>query len=66
MTTEGTPQGGTISPLLLNVALDGMEKLLSAYTTVRVHQPLPNAKQQKRPTRRNRLLTDSSATVTTS
>jgi len=35
------------SPLLLNVALDGMEKLLSAYTTVRVHQPLPNAKQQK-------------------
>ena len=27
-TTEGTPQGGSISPLLANIALHGMEKLL--------------------------------------
>lgn len=27
-TTEGTPQGGIISPVLANFALDGMEKLL--------------------------------------
>ena len=26
-TTEGTPQGGVISPLLANTALDGMERL---------------------------------------
>jgi RNA-directed DNA polymerase len=46
-TTEGTPQGGTISPLLANIALDGMEKLLSSYTKVTIHQPSPQAKQQK-------------------
>ena len=27
-TTKGTPQGGTISPLLMNMVLDGMETLL--------------------------------------
>jgi RNA-directed DNA polymerase len=46
-TTEGVPQGGTISPLLLNVALNGMEQLVSSYTTARVHQPSTKAKQQK-------------------
>ncbi len=29
-TDRGTPQGGTISPLLANVALDGMERLFDA------------------------------------
>jgi RNA-directed DNA polymerase len=46
-TTKGTPQGGTISPLLANIALDGMEKLLRSYTKVTIHQPSPQAKQQK-------------------
>jgi RNA-directed DNA polymerase len=29
-TEEGTPQGGVVSPLLLNIALDGMEKAAGA------------------------------------
>ena len=29
-TDTGTPQGGVISPLLANVALDGMERLFDA------------------------------------
>ena len=28
-TEEGTPQGGIISPVLANLTLDGMEKLLA-------------------------------------
>ena len=30
-TDTGTPQGGIISPLLLNVALHGMEKAIGVY-----------------------------------
>lgn len=30
-TDSGTPQGGTISPLLANIALDGLEAFLSTY-----------------------------------
>ncbi len=37
-THSGTPQGGTISPLLANIALDGMEKLLSQYKKVKVYE----------------------------
>ena len=46
-TNEGTPQGGTISPLLANIALDGMEKLLLSITKVTIKQPSPEAKRQK-------------------
>ena len=31
-TERGTPQGGVISPLLANIALDGMERLFGIYT----------------------------------
>lgn len=36
-TKSGTPQGGIISPLLANVALDGMESLLNQYKKVKVY-----------------------------
>ena len=45
-TTEGAPQGGTISPLLLNVVLNGLQTLLSGYISVRACQPSPKAKRQ--------------------
>lgn len=32
-TEKGTPQGGVISPLLANIALDGLEKLFGSETT---------------------------------
>jgi RNA-directed DNA polymerase len=34
-TESGTPQGGVISPLLANIALDGMEHVLASYTKLR-------------------------------
>ena len=34
-TTSGTPQGGVISPLLANIALDGMEQWLAQHRTTR-------------------------------
>jgi RNA-directed DNA polymerase len=40
-TYSGTPQGGIISPLLANIALDGMETLLNGYkkvVTVKCHR----------------------------
>jgi len=37
-TESGTPQGGVISPLLANIALDGMEKVLSKYTKTKTYQ----------------------------
>jgi RNA-directed DNA polymerase len=45
-TLEGAPQGGPISPLLLNIALNGMEDLLLSLTTTRTYQPSSKAKSQ--------------------
>ena len=46
-TTKGAPQGGSLSPLLLNIVLNGLGELLSGYTSVTVKQPSPDARRQK-------------------
>ncbi len=51
---KGAPQGGSLSPLLLNIALNGLGDLLSEYTNITVKQPSPDARQQK-PYRRKSL-----------
>ena len=52
-TEEGTPQGGVVSPVLLNVALHGMEQAAGVrYTTGRhagrIDGGLPGADQIRR------------------
>jgi RNA-directed DNA polymerase len=37
-TESGTPQGGIVSPLLANIALDGIEELLSQFQKVKEYQ----------------------------
>lgn len=37
-TESGTPQGGVISPLLANIALDGMERWINQETKTRLYQ----------------------------
>ncbi len=46
-TTKGAPQGGSLSPLLLNIVLNDLGALLSGYVSARVKQPSPTAKRQK-------------------
>lgn len=36
---RGTPQGGVISPLLANIALDGMERQFGIYSRTGKHNP---------------------------
>lgn len=42
-TERETPQGGIISPLLANIAFDGMERLLAEYKTVKTYQCIKQA-----------------------
>lgn len=45
-TPSGVPQGGVISPLLANIALDGLGTMLSNYHKVKAGRLSPNAKRK--------------------
>jgi RNA-directed DNA polymerase len=46
-TSRGTPQGGIVSPLLANSALDGLEALLATYRKEKVYtSPQPEGRQK--------------------
>jgi RNA-directed DNA polymerase len=42
-TTQGTPQGGIVSPLLANIALHGLEEHLKGFVTTIPSKPLPSS-----------------------
>lgn len=46
-TKSGTPQGGVISPLLANIALQGLGELLATYQKEKISYSSPNAKRQR-------------------
>ena len=47
-TSEGTPQGGICSPLLANIALHGIEQMLTKYVkTIKMRYPCGKAASQK-------------------
>jgi Retron-type reverse transcriptase len=52
-TESGTPQGGIISPLLANIALDGMEKFLSQYKKTKEYK-YTDSKGRKRTEREHK------------
>lgn len=46
-TESGTPQGGVLSPLLANIALEGLDSLLSQYEKIKVYQYAYGKKKMK-------------------